>query len=308
MADLTAGLPPSPAADPEQISSQLTRTLIVLDDDPTGTQSVAGLPVITGWSVDDLTWALETGAPAVYVMTNSRSLDPDDAARVNTEVVTHALEAAARTQKQVAFVSRSDSTLRGHYPLEPNSIADLLEAGSTPVNGIVLSPAFGDAGRITVHGTHYAGNPTSGYVPVGETEFARDKTFGYASSFLPEWVEEKTGGTTPASRVCVIDITTLRTDLDAVVTTLRSLTDRTPVAVDCLEENDLRLLALALQRAEDAGSTFVYRVGPPFVRARIGQSPRSPLAIDEAQPASFAPLLRRCGRACRGRIPRGSDG
>ncbi len=289
MADLTAGLPPSPAADPEQISSQLTRTLIVLDDDPTGTQSVAGLPVITGWSVDDLTWALETGAPAVYVMTNSRSLDPDDAARVNTEVVTHALEAAARTQKQVAFVSRSDSTLRGHYPLEPNSIADLLEAGSTPVNGIVLSPAFGDAGRITVHGTHYAGNPTSGYVPVGETEFARDKTFGYASSFLPEWVEEKTGGTTPASRVCVIDITTLRTDLDAVVTTLRSLTDRTPVAVDCLEENDLRLLALALQRAEDAGSTFVYRVGPPFVRARIGQSPRSPLAIDEAQPASFAP-------------------
>ena len=287
--ELTAGLPAGPVVDPADVAAALNRTLVVLDDDPTGTQSVADLPVVTGWSVEDLTWALSTGAPAVYVMTNSRSLDPADAERVNVEVVTNALAAAGRAGARVAFVSRSDSTLRGHYPLEPATIADLLERAGTRVDGIILSPAFPDAGRVTVHGTHYAGGPAAGFVPVGRTEFAGDKTFGYSASFLPAWVEEKTAGAVSAADVAVIDLATLRTDEDAVVAALSAARDRAPIAVDCVEENDLLLLARALQRAEDAGATFVYRVGPPFVRARIGQAPRAPLSAAEARPADFAP-------------------
>ena len=287
--ELTAGLPAGPAVDPAGVAAALNRTLVVLDDDPTGTQSVADLPVVTGWSVEDLTWALSTGAPAVYVMTNSRSLDPADAERVNVEVVTNALAAAGRAGARIAFVSRSDSTLRGHYPLEPTTIADLLERAGTRVDGIILSPAFPDAGRVTVHGTHYAGGPAAGFVPVGRTEFAGDKTFGYSASFLPAWVEEKTAGAVSAADVAVIDLATLRTDEDAVVAALSAARDRAPIAVDCVEENDLLLLARALQRAEDAGATFVYRVGPPFVRARIGQAPRAPLSAAEARPADFAP-------------------
>ena len=287
--ELTAGLPAGPVVDPADVAAALNRTLVVLDDDPTGTQSVADLPVVTGWSVEDLTWALSTGAPAVYVMTNSRSLDPADAERVNIEVVTNALAAAGRAGARIAFVSRSDSTLRGHYPLEPTTIADLLERAGTRVDGIILSPAFPDAGRVTVHGTHYAGGPAAGFVPVGRTEFAGDKTFGYSASFLPAWVEEKTAGAVGAADVAVIDLATLRTDEDAVVAALSAARDRTPIAVDCVEENDLLLLARALQRAEDAGATFVYRVGPPFVRARIGQAPRAPLSAAEARPADFAP-------------------
>ena len=287
--ELTAGLPAGPAVDPADVAAALNRTLVVLDDDPTGTQSVADLPVVTGWSVEDLTWALSTGAPAVYVMTNSRSLDPADAERVNAEVVTNALAAAGRAGARVAFVSRSDSTLRGHYPLEPATIADLLERAGTRVDGIILSPAFPDAGRVTVHGTHYAGGPATGFVPVGRTEFAGDRTFGYSASFLPAWVEEKTAGAVSAADVAVIDLATLRTDEDAVVAALSAARNRAPIAVDCMEENDLLLLARALQRAEDAGATFVYRVGPPFVRARIGQAPRAPLSAAEARPADFAP-------------------
>ena len=287
--ELTAGLPAGPVVDPAGVAAALNRTLVVLDDDPTGTQSVADLPVVTGWSVEDLTWALSTGAPAVYVMTNSRSLDPADAERVNAEVVTNALAAAGRAGARVAFVSRSDSTLRGHYPLEPATIADLLERAGTRVDGIILSPAFPDAGRVTVHGTHYAGGPDAGFVPVGRTEFAGDRTFGYSASFLPAWVEEKTAGAVSAADVAVIDLATLRTDEDAVVAALSAARNRAPIAVDCMEENDLLLLARALQRAEDAGATFVYRVGPPFVRARIGQAPRVPLSAAEARPADFAP-------------------
>lgn len=293
--ELTAGIPVGPVVDPAAVAASSTRTLVVLDDDPTGTQSVADIPVVTDWSVEDLQWALSTGAPALYVMTNSRSLDPADARRVNTEVVTHALAAASRVGRDIAFVSRSDSTLRGHYPLEPDTICDLLERSGTRVDGIVLSPAFSDAGRITVHGTHYAGSREDGFVPVGQTEFAADKTFGYTASALPSWVEEKTAGRVGADDVVVIDLVTLRTDEDAVVAALRGARDRTPITVDCVEENDLLLLARALHRAEEAGSTFVYRVGPPFVRARIGQVPHAPLTTEEARPADFAPVSDAAG-------------
>ncbi|NLE97474.1 MAG: four-carbon acid sugar kinase family protein, partial [Propionibacterium sp.] len=197
---------------------------VVLDDDPTGTQSVADLPVLTAWEVDDFRWAFATGKPAVYVMTNSRSLAPDDAARVNREVVAAAL--AAADGARVAFISRSDSTLRGHFPLEPLTIAEeFRQSTGVGVDGIVVVPAFGDAGRITVGGVHYAGSKAEGFVPVGESEFARDATFGYTSSSLPDWAEEKSGGAIQADDVLVLDLTTLRTDRPASVELLRSAKD-----------------------------------------------------------------------------------
>lgn len=259
-----------------------TVVYVVLDDDPTGTQSVADLPVLMTWEKDDFLWAFETGKPAVYVMINSRSLAPADAERVNREAVTAALAAAKQAGIEVAFVSRSDSTLRGHFPLEPNTIGDEIQkVTGKPVDGIVIVPAFGDAGRITVGGMHYAGSESDGFIPVGESEFAKDATFGYESSYLPDWVEEKTTGDTPAKDVLVLDLNILRGDRHAAVELLTSAKSGTPIAVDIVSEADLRLLAMALIEAEKAGSTFIYRVGPPFVRARIGQDVHAPLTVDE---------------------------
>lgn len=287
--DLLAGLPPTPsisAADVAAAQAAASRTPIhvVLDDDPTGTQSIANLPVLTSWEVADFDWALATGAPAVYVMTNSRSLAPADAERVNREVVAAALESARALGADVDFVSRSDSTLRGHYPLETDTIADALEtATGRSADGVVLVPAFPEAGRITVHGVHYAGSPDKGYLPAAESEFAKDNTFGYAHSPLAEWVEEKTDGARRAADVLVIDIETLRTDPERTVEILSSAKDSTPIAVDIVEAADLRALALALIRAEEAGSRFIYRVGPPFVRERIGQETHAPLTPAEIE-------------------------
>lgn len=258
-------------------------TLIVLDDDPTGTQSVADLPVITSWDTADLRWALDQGAPAIYVMTNSRSLAPDDAARVNREVVAAATAAAQETGTALAFVSRSDSTLRGHFPLEPDVLA---EASPTPIDGVIIVPAFGDAGRITIDAIHYAGNQADGFIPVGESEFARDSTFGYTSSDLREWVAEKTHGAVPITRVAHVDLDTLRTDTQATTAILAQATDRQPIVCDIVTEEDLRALALAVIAAEEQGKHFIYRVGPPFVRARIGQEPP---AVVTAPPASAEP-------------------
>lgn len=287
LTDLLAGHPPVVPVTAADVASARrdagdTTVYVVLDDDPTGTQSVADLPVLTAWDVDDFRWAFGTGRPAVYVMTNSRSLAPRDAERVNRRVVAAALEAAGRTP--IAFVSRSDSTLRGHFPLEPDAIAtEVFAATGRAIDGVVVVPAFGDAGRITVDGVHYAGSRDAGFTPVGETEFARDATFGYRSSRLADWVQEKSRGRIRARDILAVDLTTLRSDRTRTVRLLRAAHDSQVVVADIVEEEDLRLLALALIDAEAAGSRFVYRVGPPFCRARIGQDIHPPLTPDEVR-------------------------
>ena len=99
------------------------------------------------------------------------------------------------TRVQPVIVSRSDSTLRGHYPVETDVMAE--ELG--PFDAHFLVPAFFEGGRITRDGMHYLlvdGRP----VPVHETEFARDSVFGFSTGFLPDYVEEKTAGRIPPTR------------------------------------------------------------------------------------------------------------
>ncbi|WP_080796817.1 four-carbon acid sugar kinase family protein [Corynebacterium pacaense] len=250
---------------------------VVLDDDPTGTQSIAGLPVLTRWEKRDLEWALAQGSPAIYVMTNSRSLSAADAERINIDVADAALAVARENNLRVTFVSRSDSTLRGHFPLEPDTLADRVEAHGEGVNGIIIVPAFGDAGRITIGGVHYAGDGTGDFILVGESEFADDATFGYTSSDLGAWVEEKTGGRIAAGDVIRLTLDTIRSGAKRIAEVLLRADHRQPIVADAVTENDLRQLSLGIIEAESAGAHFIYRVGPPFMRARIGQEVPRPL-------------------------------
>lgn len=289
---LTAGQPvaePLPASRLQDLAVRSGLVRVVLDDDPTGTQSVADLPVLLSWSEQDFEWAFATGAAAIYVMTNSRSLAPTGAASINRQVATNALASARRVGKRVSFVSRSDSTLRGHFPLETNILADVtLEATYRDIDGVLIVPAYGEAGRITIDSMHYAFS-SNGFIPVGESIFAKDATFGYKSSDLRAWVEEKTHGTTPASDVAVVSLPILRKSHHQVVEVISSLSSRQPCVVDIVEENDLRLLALAAYEVEAAGRQLLYRVGPPFVRALIGQDLHPPLDAQHVAAALSAP-------------------
>ena len=282
--ELVAGRPAEVEVSAEAVAQRVRgtgRVLVVLDDDPTGTQSVADLPVLLSWNVESFDWAFAQQRPAVYVMTNTRSLGAAEAAARNREVARNALAAARTAGVDVAFVSRSDSTLRGHFPLETDVLAVEVEAATgREVDGVLLVPAFGDAGRVTVGGVHYAGSGDD-YVPVGDSEFAADATFGYAASDLRDWIEEKSQGRHRAADVAFIDLTMLRTDRPGVVELLRGVRRRQPVVSDIVTENDLRLLALAVTDAEEAGTQLVFRVGPPFPRALIGQPPHDPLQADE---------------------------
>jgi uncharacterized protein YgbK (DUF1537 family) len=280
--------------------AETPRVLVVLDDDPTGTQSVADLPVLTRWDVEDFIWAFGQSKPAVYVLTNTRSLDPAEAAARNEEVVRNALAAAGSpAQLRLGFVSRSDSTLRGHYPLEPDVIAaTVADVSGEKTDGVVLVPAFPDAGRVTIGGVHYmrgTGEAAGTLTPVSETEFAKDATFGFTTSVMADYVQEKSGGRFAADSVIVLDLNIIRagaaaqdpaegaqTSANAIADAIDAATDSTPIVADIVTENDLRALSLGLEEAERRGKKLLYRVGPPFGRARIGQEIRTELSGAEA--------------------------
>ncbi len=299
-ADVLAAFPPEADIPARLVADSLAaaaaetpQVLVVLDDDPTGTQSVADLPVLTRWEVDDFDWAFShqvngRAQAAVYVLTNTRSLDPAEAAARNAEIVRNALAAAAAATPalRVGFVSRGDSTLRGHYPLEPDVIAaTVADVTGEATDGVVLVPAFPDAGRVTIGGVHYlrgTGDEAGRLTPVAETEFARDASFGFVNSELAKYVDEKSQGRFAAASVIVLDLHVIRSSAAAIADAIESATDSTPIVADIVTENDLRALALGLAEAESRGKRLLYRVGPPFVRARIGQEIRAELSGEEA--------------------------
>lgn len=285
---LVTGLPDVWTVSAAQLAAALEGGphLVVLDDDPTGTQSVAGIPVLTTWGVGDLRWALRRPENACYVLTNTRSLPAADAATRNREVIRALAEAAHLEGIDYVVASRSDSTLRGHFPLETDVLAEEEARHGRPVDGVVLVPAYLQAGRFTIDSVHWMATP-AGAVPVGQSEFAADATFGYRNSDLCAWVEEKTGGRILAGQVLAITCTDLRVGGPGRVAELLGLLRAgRPAVVDAVQEDDLRVLALASVRAESAGARLLYRVGPSFVRARVGQDERPPLTAGDLRDLS----------------------
>ncbi|HEX2740670.1 MAG TPA: four-carbon acid sugar kinase family protein [Rubrobacter sp.] len=254
------------------------RRLVVLDDDPTGTQTVHGVPVLTTWSADDLRWALEQPSSTFYVLTNSRSFPEDQAAGMNREISTNLASAAGQTGTGFAIVSRGDSTLRGHYPAE----TDALEEGlGVDFDGVVLCPCYLEAGRLTVDDIHWV-RQGERLVPAGETEFARDASFGYSSSNLAEWVEEKSNGRVPASEVASVGLSDIREGgPERVAEVLLGVSGGKPVVVNAASYADLEVFVLGLLDAEEKGKRFLYRTGPSLVRVRGGISEKGPLGAEE---------------------------
>lgn len=255
-----------------------SRRLVVLDDDPTGTQCIADLPVLTRWAVPDLQWALQQPTTGFFVLTNTRSLSEADAAERNQQIV-RALAEASHLEGDVpyAIASRSDSTMRGYFPLETDVIAAELAKLDTAVDGVVICPAYVEPGRITVNSVHWM-RTDAGMIPVAESEFAKDASFGYHNSNLRDWVEEKTGGRISRSEVATVTLADIRGGgPDRVQEILGGLVDGRPVVVDAADYADLQVVVLALIRAEAAGKSFIYRIAPSFVRPRSGQQATAPI-------------------------------
>jgi uncharacterized protein YgbK (DUF1537 family) len=256
------------------------RTLVVLDDDPTGTQTVRDIAVVTTWDVATLTAELSAAPACFYILTNSRSLTPAATRALHVELATNLRAASAATGRPFVVASRSDSTLRGYYPLETDTLAEVLG----PFDATFITPYFEAGGRYTLNDTHYVAEGDR-LVPAAETPFARDAAFGYRHSHLPSWVEEKTGGHTRAADVATISINLLRTGGPvAVAEKLRAFPRGTVCIVNAAAPRDIEVFAAATLAAEATGSRFIYRTAAGFVAARIGQSPQHALL----SPAAFS--------------------
>ncbi len=283
--DVLAGLPEPRVVADEALAAAVAGgpRLVVLDDDPTGTQTVADLPVLTTWALDDVRWAFDQGTSGFFVLTNTRSLGPADARTRTREAAEACLRVARERGERVAIASRSDSTLRGHFPLETDEIAAALAAAGEEPDAVLVCPAYVDAGRITVDSVHWV-RTHEGMVPVAESEFAADATFGFASSRLPEWVEEKTRGRVARGDVERITLTDIRIGgVELVEARLARVRGGRVVVVDAADDEDLRVVSAAALAAEARGARLVYRVGPSFVRSRTGQRARPPLDRDRVR-------------------------
>ncbi|MFK7603572.1 four-carbon acid sugar kinase family protein [Deinococcus sp. SM5_A1] len=251
--------------------------LVVLDDDPTGMQTLYGLPVVLRWEGDELRNALIGEWPAIYVLTNSRSLDAPAAAAVVRDVMNRVVILARELHLEVLVVSRSDSTLRGHYPLETDVVASAL-SGQQRLSGTVLAPAFIEGGRVTRDGMHYLVEGDQA-CPVSETEFARDPAFAYHTSYLPAWVAEKTAGRIQANEVSILTLNTIRQGgPDGVAAWFMALTPPFTVTVDALVQADLDVVALGAWKVRQAGISLQFRTAASMVRALAGLPARAVLA------------------------------
>jgi uncharacterized protein YgbK (DUF1537 family) len=254
------------------------RKLVVLDDDPTGTQTVHDIAVLTEWSVEALASELQHPDPCVYILTNSRSLPLPAAQALNTEIAHNLSAAANQTGRAFAVVSRSDSTLRGHYPGETDALAAAL---GMQVDATLIIPFFLEGGRFTLDDVHYVAEGDQ-LIPAAETPFAKDAAFGYQHSNLRQWVAEKHGGAVQAEDVATITLADLRQGGPAAVTQkLATLTGNTVCIVNAASMRDLQVFVLGLLAAEAQGKTFLYRTAASFVQVRAGIAPRPVLTTQE---------------------------
>ncbi|SEE54143.1 four-carbon acid sugar kinase family protein [Jiangella alba] len=240
---------------------------VVIDDDPTGTQCVRDVPVVMGeWTAGDLAWAAR-GHDLAFVLTNSRALPASEASRVTSHAAAAAGRAGERLGRPVRYVSRSDSTLRGHVREEVAAVR--AAAGSPQRQRVVFAPAFVEAGRVTARGVQWVGDGV--FVPAAATEYAADPAFGYDDVDLAAWVRARLRD--DVARVRVLDLALLRggSGPELVRDELRRGHHDDVWIAEAVTGGDLAALAAGCALAEDDGLRVVYRTGPTAVRALAGR-------------------------------------
>jgi uncharacterized protein YgbK (DUF1537 family) len=254
----------------------------VLDDDPTGSQAVHDVQVVTVIDESAYGAAFEGAAGTCFVLTNTRSLAEADAVALNERVARGLLAAGDRVGGRVRFISRSDSTLRGHVMAEVGALQAVQRSVTgRGFDGVLLAPAFLEAGRVTAGDIHWA-RVSGELVPVGDTEFARDATFGYSASDLRDFIVERSGAGVRPDDVVSLSLADIRLGgPERIAELLSGVHDGQWVVVNATEYSDLDIVAYGVLLAEQAGRSLAFRTGPSFVRSLAGMGPKAPLRGSE---------------------------
>lgn len=263
--------------------------LVVLDDDPTGVQTVHDVAVYTHWREEDLRDAFQNPEKLFYILTNSRGFTREETVKAHREIANVTDRVARETRNSYLFISRSDSTLRGHFPLETEVLREEYEKNQgVRLDGEILCPFFKEGGRFTVNNVHYVKYGDE-LVPANETEFAQDPTFGYRSATMPEYVEEKTEGKYKAEDVTCISLEDIHAmNIERIQEQLMAVEGFGKVVVNAVDYPDLKVFCVALYRAMNAGKRFLFRTAASLVRV-IGGITEQPLLKREDMVADENP-------------------
>lgn len=257
------------------------KKIVVLDDDPTGVQTVHDISVYTNWDKDSIRQGVEEENNLFYVLTNSRGFTEEQTTKAHHEIAEVVDEVARETGKEYIFISRSDSTLRGHYPLETQLLkADYEKNTGKTIDGEIMCPFFKEGGRFTIDNVHYVKYGEE-LVPANETEFAKDKTFGYTAYTMPEYIEEKTKGEYKAADVTCISLEDIHNmDIDKIEAQLMEVTGFNKVIVNAVDYADVKVFCTALYRAMAKGKVFMFRTAAAIVKV-MGAVTDQPLLTRE---------------------------
>ncbi|QQO07915.1 four-carbon acid sugar kinase family protein [Breznakiella homolactica] len=265
----------------------LDRQFIVLDDDPTGIQTVYDVAVLTVWDTESIAAEMRGEGTMFFILTNSRSLSHDDTKELHRTIARNIAEASKLTGRDYILVSRGDSTLRGHYPAETETLRRVTEEMlEIPVDGEIICPFFPEGGRYTADDIHFL-EENGKLLPVGESEFARDKTFGYTSSNLKDWVAEKTGGTFGAGDVVSVSIDELRReDYRAITEKLTGLSGFRKLIVNALDYDDIKVFVISFIQAAASGKRYILRSAAGILKVLLGKPGRPLLGGAELRSGS----------------------
>lgn len=247
------------------------KKIVVLDDDPTGVQTVHDISVYTSWDKDSIRAGFDEENSLFYVLTNSRGFTAEQTTKAHHEIAAVVDEVAKETGKEYIFISRSDSTLRGHYPLETELLkADYEKNTGKVIDGEILCPFFKEGGRFTIENVHYVKYGDE-LVPANETEFAKDKTFGYTAATMPEYVEEKTKGAYKKEDVTCISLEDIHNmEIDKIEEQILAVHDFNKIIVNAVDYVDVKVFCVALYRAMRKGKVYMMRTAAAIVKVMGG--------------------------------------
>ncbi|SNZ02577.1 Uncharacterized conserved protein YgbK, DUF1537 family [Terribacillus aidingensis] len=266
----------------EEALQSFNKKIIVLDDDPTGVQTIHNISVYTDWTKESIRSGFQEATSMFFILTNSRAFTAKETEQVHEEIASTISEVAKEEEKEFVIVSRGDSTLRGHYPLETEVLKHTIEKESGDIfDGEVVFPFFKEGGRYTIDNIHYVKNEDK-LVPAGLTEFAKDRTFGFTHSHLGKWVEEKTAGKYQEENVTYLSLDTIRAmDINALTDQLMQVHSFNKIVINAADYIDVQVAVTALIRAMNAGKKFMFRTAASLTKVIGGVSDRALLTKKE---------------------------
>jgi len=234
---------------------------IVIDDDPTGSQTVNDCLLLLKWDYSTLVKGFESKTNLFFILANTRSLEENDAKSTIEEICKNLqlVIASEKYEEEIIFISRGDSTLRGHNFLEPNTINSCLG----PFDATFHIPAFIEGKRLTINGSHFVDQ-----IPIDQTIFARDKIFGYETSNVKSILFQKS-----KSQINVDDIQNLfLSDLEIlnneenniVFKKLKNLKNNKHVILDVENYSQLKKFSSIIKKLTKQ-KKFLFRTAASFI-------------------------------------------